>query len=153
MNEAVDYTKVLDDLLAERERLNAMIDWVKERLGRSGADDSKAPRLELSKDGKARFPRLVKEDAFFKMSVSEAIKAYLDMMKRPQTAREITDGLIAGGLAHKAKNLYQTVFPTLGRMARDAKEVDKLTDGKWGLSEWYSGSRGRTAEPATEGDK
>ena len=70
------------------------------------------------------------------MSVQEAIRAFLNLMKEPKSAREITDGLAYGGLDHKAKDLYQTVFPTLQRM-KEKGEVDKLGNGDWGLSEWY----------------
>ena len=87
------------------------------------------------------------------MSVSEGIKSYLSIAKRPQTAREITDALKAGGLTFKAKNLYQTVFPTLSRMATETKEIDKLPDRTWGLAEWYSGARRAVAEnPTGEGE-
>jgi hypothetical protein len=78
----------------------------------------------------------ISTDQFFKMSVPEAIRAFLNLQKRPQTARDITDALEAGGLSHKAKDLYQTVFPTLMRM-QTKNEVDKLGNGEWGLSEWY----------------
>jgi hypothetical protein len=81
------------------------------------------------------------------MSVPEAIRAFLNIMKRPQTARDITDALQAGGLSHKAKDLYQTVFPTLQRMKAQG-EVDKLANGEWGLSEWYT--TGRRAEAENE---
>jgi hypothetical protein len=72
------------------------------------------------------------------MSVPEAIRAYLNLVKRPQSARDITDALQAGGLTHRATNLYQTVFPTLQRMMKVSGEVDKLPDGLWALSEWYN---------------
>lgn len=151
MNESTDYKKVLDDLIAERERLDMMIDWVKVRLGRNGSE-SKAPKAHLGKVTEPmRFPRLA-SDAFFRMNVSEAIKAYLNFVRKPQTARTITDGLKAGGLASKAKNLYQTVFPTLSRMEKDSGEVAKLKDGTWGLSEWYSPTRRAVAETTTESE-
>jgi hypothetical protein len=146
MNEKVDYTKVLDDLIVEREKLDAMIGWVKVKLGQNGTE-SNTPTLQVTKTEPMRFPRLA-PDAFFKMTVSDAIKEYLGIVKRPQTAREITDALKAGGLAFKAKNLYQTVFPTLGRMA-EGKEVDKLGDGTWGLAEWYSSGRRATSAAAS----
>jgi hypothetical protein len=148
MNEATDYTKILDDLIAEREQLDQMIKWVKARLGRTDGE-SNTPTVQITKAEPMRFPRLAGDD-FFRMTVSEAIKAYLSMVKRPQTAREITDALKAGGLTFKAKNLYQTVFPTLARMANEAKEVDKLPDGTWGLAEWYSGARRESKQQASE---
>jgi hypothetical protein len=146
MNDATDYTKILDEMLAEREQLNQMIEWLKRRIGRP---DAGSPTVQITKAEPMRFPRLA-ADAFFRMTVSEAIKAYLNIAKRPQTAREITDALKAGGLTFKAKNLYQTVFPTLSRMATETKEVDKLPDGTWGLAEWYSNSRRTSTGNAPE---
>ncbi len=140
MNETTDYEKVLNDLLAERNELDRMISWVKNRLGRADVEPG-APAVALAKMPEStRFGRLAK-DAFFRMSVSDAIKAYLSFAKKPQSARDITDALIAGGLTFKAKNLYQTVFPTLSRMAKETGEVAKLKDNTWGLSEWYSSGR------------
>ena len=147
MNESVDYAKVLDDLIAEREKLSDMIEWVKLRLARNGGVVT-GPTFQITNTEPARFPRL-SPDTFFRMSVADAIKAYLNIAKRPQSAREITDALKAGGLTFKAKNLYQTVFPTLSRMANETKEVDKQPDGTWGLAEWYSSARRENKNPSS----
>src|ERR1700722_18330552 len=98
MNAAPDYEKVLDDLIAERAELDRMINWVKLKLGRADSEPT-APKAHTVKAGATmRFPR-VASDAFFRMTVSEGIKAFLSFTnKTPQTAREITEGLIAGGL-------------------------------------------------------
>lgn len=151
MNEGTDYEKVLEDLLAERSELDRMVNWVKNRLGRGDAE--LVPLSSLNVGQPPRFSRLA-SDAFFRMSVSEAIKAYLNFAKKPQTARQITDALKAGGLASKARNLYQTVFPTLSRMANETGEVAKLKDNTWGLAEWYSTARkAPTASTTEEADK
>jgi hypothetical protein len=151
MNEAIDYTKVLDDLIAEREKLDVMISWIQGRLGRA---DAEAPKAFIGKVAEPmRFPRIA-PDAFFRMSVSEGIKTFLSLTNRkPQTARAITDALVAGGLTFKAKKPYQTVFPTLSRMASETKEVDKLPDGTWGLAEWYSGARRESKQQGSEEGK
>jgi hypothetical protein len=150
MNDDVDYGKVLDELVAEREKLDMMINWIKLRLGRADVEVG-APKLIMGKVTEPmRFPRIA-TDAFFRMSVSEGIKAFLRLTnKKPQTARAITDALVAGGLRFKAKNPYQTVFPTLSRMASEAKEIDKLPDGTWGLAEWYSSGRREAKQDSAE---
>jgi hypothetical protein len=84
-----------------------------------------------------RFPRLA-NDSFFHLSVPEAIKKYLNIAKRPKTTKDITVALDVGGLTHHAKNLYQTVYPTLLRMEQ-AKQVVRVGKGEWGLAEWYPG--------------
>jgi hypothetical protein len=149
MKEAPDFQALLDEAVAERDRLNVVINWLTNRLGQP-AGEGTAPTAHIMKAGTPmRFPRLA-TDAFFRMSVSDAIKAYLAFVKKPQTAREITDGLIAGGLTFKAKNLYQTVFPTLSRMAKETGEVAKLNDNTWGLAEWYSSARRAVAVSTPE---
>jgi hypothetical protein len=154
MAEGTDYAKILTELLEERANLDRMIAWVQAKLAIEERGVGPIPgtvTMPSVAQGTAvlRFPRL-RQDAFFKMSVPEAIRAFLNIMKRPQTARDITDALQAGGLSHKAKDLYQTVFPTLQRMKSNG-EVGKLANGEWGLSEWYT--TGRRAEPENESAK
>lgn len=151
MNEA-SYETILQELLEERASIDRMIAWVQGKMSAKLPEGSAStppwtglpnfPSLPL-KSEVMRFPRL-RDDQFFKMRVPEAIRAYLNIVKRPQTAREITEGLKIGGFSHRAKNLYQTVFPTLQRM-KDKGEVDKLGNGEWGLSDWYGS--GRRTEP------
>jgi len=150
MNEPVDYKKVLDELVAEREKLDMMISWVKLRLGQPKIE-GKPLVATIVKVGEPMRVTGISSDAFFRMNVSEAIKAYLEFAKKPQTAREITDALKEGGLAFKAKNLYQTVFPTLSRM-EGAGQVAKLKDGRWGLSDWYSSARRQIADSSSENE-
>jgi hypothetical protein len=137
MAEGTDYEKILNDLVEDRANLDRLILWVKGKLAKANPDEPVTVEKLLPKrpDEPMRFPRL-KSDTFFKMSFQQAIRECLAIMRRPLSAKEITSALQSGGLTHKAKDLYQTVFPTLQRM-KDKGEVDKLPDGLWGLSEWY----------------
>jgi hypothetical protein len=151
MAEGTEYEKILAELVEERANLDRMIAWVQGKLAMEGQGVGPIPTTVMMPSAPQgtvplRFPRL-RQDAFFKMSVPEAIRAFLNIMKRPQTARDITDALQTGGLSHRAKDLYQTVFPTLQRMKGNG-EVDKMPNGEWGLSEWYTA--GRRAEPENE---
>lgn len=131
------YEKILDDLMEERANLDRMIDWVKGKLSKNDSGDPVTVEKLRSQWGEpTRFPGL-RSDSFFKLTTQQAIKACLNIMKKPMTAKDITSALQAGGLTHKAKDLYQTVFPTLMRMKKSG-EIDKLPDGNWGLSEWYN---------------
>jgi len=150
MSEGIDYEKLLSDLEEERANLDKMIAWVKGKLPK--ADTNGSARVETMIAQRVsepmRFPRL-KPDTFFKMSFQQAIKECLNLMRRPMSARDITQALQEGGLTHKAKDLYQTVFPTLQRM-KDKGEVDKLANGEWGLAEWYER---KSSQPQAEEDK
>jgi hypothetical protein len=141
LSEGTNYEALLTELVEERANLDRMIAWVQRRLDKG--ELSVSPPQQPS-TGILRFPRL-RPDQFFKMSVPEAIRAFLNIMKRPQSARDITDALQAGGLSHRAQDLYQTVFPTLQRM-KGKGEVDKLANGEWGLAEWYTAGRRTEAE-------
>src|SRR5579862_6940914 len=127
MSEGTNYEVLLADAERERETvaqelagIDLMIAFLKKRLGRTDIapvvaavpdfEDAVRPQTQPP-----RFPRL-SPDSFFKMSVPEAVTEYLNIVRKPQSARQITDALQSGGLTHRAKDLYQTVFPTLQRM-------------------------------------
>ncbi|HJZ66401.1 MAG TPA: hypothetical protein VKD70_18900 [Candidatus Acidoferrum sp.] len=162
MSDIENYEKLLADAEQERARvaeelagIDLMIAFLKKRLGRPDTP-SVGPKVSIVPDydvlsgvdfRKAETAVHLRPDAFFKMNVPDAIREYLNITKRPRSARQITDALESGGLTHRAKNLYQTVFPTLQRMQASGL-VEKLGNGDWGLAEWYKS--GRRAEEAKE---
>ena len=149
MDEAV-YQQLLTELEQERENIERMIVWVKSRLEQSDS----AVVVSSTKSAQTTpmlFPRFLAPDTFFRMSVPDAIKKYLNIVKRPQTAKDITAALDSGGLTHQAKNLYATVYPTLLRM-ESANEVVRVSKGKWGLSEWYPSGRKANQEEKIESE-
>lgn len=148
MNESA-YQQLLTELEHERENIERMIVWVKGRMEQT--DSVSTATAPAKPSSPARFPRLLAPDAFFRMSVTDAIKGYLNIVKRPKTAKQITEGLQQGGLTTKAKNLYATVYPTLLRM-EDGGEVVRVTKTEWGLTEWYPGAR-KTSQSPEEKEK
>ena len=149
MPEETDYEQLLKDLVEERADIDRMIAWVQKRLGQG--PDSVESNVQSPKPASTvpmRFPRLA-PDTFFRMSVPQAIKTLLSIVKRPKSAKEITAALDNGGLTHQAKNLYATVYPTLMRMER-AGEVVRVGKGEWGLSEWYPSGRKASGEKQSE---
>ncbi len=150
MAEEFDYEQLLQNLLAERADLDRMIAWVQKRVGHAGEVTEKIASPSASSSVPMRFPRLA-PDSFFRMTVPQAIKAYLNIAKRPKTAKDITAALDAGGLTHQAKNLYATVYPTLLRMEGN-NEVARVGKGEWGLTEWYPGGRKASQEQKTESE-
>jgi hypothetical protein len=75
------------------------------------------------------------------MSIPEAIKSYLEIMKQPQTPKAITDGLKAGGVLSESTHFYANVRTALKRLKLQGQVVNTKTGG-WGLAEWYAGRAG-----------
>jgi len=145
-----DYGQLLAHLEEERENVERLIIWVKGKLAQQGDSASAiAPNSQPAVSAPMRFPRLA-QDSFFRMSIPQAIKAFLNIAKRTKGAKDITEALRNGGLTTKAKNLYGTVYPTLLRMEK-AGDVVRVK-GEWGLSEWYPGARKATQEQKTESE-
>ena len=142
-----DYEVILQQLEEEQENIARLILWVRGKMAQQDggvqAVVEPAPRPSMP----MRFPRTLPSDAFFRMTVQDAIKKCLNIFKRPMTAKEITNALNEGGLTHQAKNLYATVYPTLLRML-SAHEVDRMSKGEWGLSEWYGSRKTNQEEKA-----
>lgn len=151
MPEGTNYQQLLADLEQEQENIERMIVWVKGKMQQADAVERiVATGPKTGTDGRARLPRVaMAADAFFRMSVPDAIKKFLNIVKAPRTAQDITAGLDAGGLTHQAKNLYATVYPTLLRM-EEAGDVVRLGNRQWGLTEWYPGGRKTLSEKIQE---
>jgi hypothetical protein len=153
MVQEASYEQLLLELEQERENIDRMIVWVKGKMQQSGrAETVVVAGLKTGTDGRTRFPRIgMATDAFFRMSVPDAVKKFLNIVKGPRTAKDITAGLEQGGLTHQAKNLYATVYPTLLRML-EAGDVVRVSKNEWGLAEWYPAGRKAAQEEKTESE-
>lgn len=154
MSEPIDYAALIEKLLEDRADIDRMLAWAqrKQQEEQAGvlATPSQQPQPIAKPVNPIRYTSLA-QDTFFRMSVPDAIKKYLNIAKRPKTAKDITTALDSGGLTHQAKNLYATVYPTLLRM-EDANEVVRVGKGEWGLSEWYPSARKASTEEKTESE-
>lgn len=142
--------QLITELELEIENNQRMISWLKTRMEQGGSGNTISSEVNAMASGNSathiRFPRIIEPDAFFRMTVSDSIKKYLNIVKRPKIAKDIVDGLQQGGLTTKAKNLYATVYPTLLRM-EEGGIVVRVTDTEWGLTEWYPGARKGNQSP------
>ena len=93
---------------------------------------------------------VIRRDEFFRMSIPDAIKRYLQIMKQPQPPKAIAEGLKAGGVLSTAKRFYANVTTALSRMESAGVLVN--TQNGWGLDEWYAG-RAKPIETAKKGNK
>jgi hypothetical protein len=135
MADAANYEAVLADLRAQREELDRTIELIERRLvglGIAPTPDRAAPRIDSE-------PREMASDTFFGMSIPDAIKKFLSMVKKKQPTTAITTALNAGGLQHTSKSFYSTVFTVLRRLEGRGEIVRVGKD--WGLVEWYPGLR------------
>jgi len=78
-------------------------------------------------------------DAFHRLTISKAIRKYLQMRpNRPATTPEIVEALRAGGQkGAEGSNFMVVVNNTLNRMQAPGGGISKVKRGVWGLTEWY----------------
>ncbi|MGD0949707.1 MAG: hypothetical protein ABSA52_20045 [Candidatus Binatia bacterium] len=131
--EQINYEAVLADLKARRDALNDAIAGIERILGL-------APSPNGTTAGQATHDlQTIPSDAFFGLSIPDALKKCLGMLKRKQSVKILCDALGRGGLNSTAKNFYATVYSALVRMEK-AGDIVKI-DTKWGLPDWYPGMR------------
>lgn len=154
MSGPIDYNAVLADLEAKRGQIDAAIAVIRAMLGTGATDGAQANGAPSGDESRpaptpvaAQIPRpaaSLQTDTFFRLSTSDAVRKYLGMVKRPQTAKAIADALRNGGQVHAAdeKTAYVNVATALRRNADFVKTRNK----EWGLAEWYSGKAKTDAE-------
>jgi hypothetical protein len=129
----IDYQKVLADLEEKKAKIEAAIEGIKVMLGHSVTGPI------LNGGGSARADS-IPSDAFFGMSIVDAAKKYLRMVKSKRTTADIVAALERGGITHSSKNFTNTVYAGLFRDEKQGGDIVRV--GKdWGLAEWYPGKR------------
>lgn len=131
----IDYKAVLDDLEAQKAALEDAITGIRKMLGQEQAKGG-VGRKSLSPD--TRNSDTLETDSFFNMSIPEAAKKYLSIVKKPQSTKKIADALKAGGLISTSQNFPNNVRTILTRVERVSGDVVKVKKN-WGLGEWYKG--------------
>jgi hypothetical protein len=129
------YDVVIADLEAKRDQINVAIDMLR-ALRVTGAITLPAsvptPTQKPITSSDLEIPR----DAFFGMTIPEAAKKYLAMVKVTKPNSDLCVALLKGGFKTQANNFSEVVRSTLQRHADFVK-----VSGEWGLAEWY-GNRG-----------
>ena len=103
-------------------------------------------------ESRAVDPANIPGDAFFGLSIGEAAKKYLGIVKRKQSIREIAEALDRGGLPHASGDFVGTVSTMLRRHATKDAELVRVGRGDWGLAGWY-GNRRPAARQVPNGKK
>ena len=139
----IDYTEVLADLKMRRAKLDDAISAIQLITGdETEAGDVSVPNTLPATPGQAQVPS---SHAFFGMSIGEAAKKYLEMVKTPTKAVDIARALKDGGLLNQSPTFAATVSTTLRRDT----VLTQLPDKRWGLASWF-GSKAK-ATPAKNG--
>lgn len=131
--QSVDYESVIADLKAKRAAIDALIESFERTLPflQSGP-------LATVKPGVAN--QSIEKDTFFGLSVIDAARKYLSMVKSPKSTQDIAAALERGGLTHTSQNFANTVVTILRRQERNVGDIIRVKRD-WGLAEWYPGLR------------
>jgi hypothetical protein len=86
-------------------------------------------------------------DAFFGMTVGEAAKKYLKVVKKTVSIPVLVDALLAGGLKSASTNMRENVRSILGRHPDFVR-----INGEFGLAEWYPGRKPATRRKVADRD-
>lgn len=140
---AVDWAAALAEIEADISRLQAAADVIRERIGKTGG--TYTPGNGPGGGG-------IKPDAFLEMSIPDAAKKYLGMVRQKQSTQEVVDALQKGGLP---PSKYNTIYSILSRRERQVGDIINMK-GDWALAEWfpnYRKGKGKNAENGAADEK
>ena len=129
------YSQMLGELYSQRDKIEAAITALEALSGVAPAGSSSGVSLGAP-PGNA-----IREDTFFGMSMTEAIVTCLKIMKKPLKTREIGSLIKDGGYTSTAKRFNDVVYAGIKRLVKKGTVVHLEEQKRWGLKEWYPGSR------------
>jgi hypothetical protein len=137
MNGEMNYETILAWLEAKKAALDQAIAGVRTLMGLEQQPGSAVgPALHVaSAEG-------VQPGLFLSLSIADATKKYLSLIKQPQATAEICEALKRGGLHSTAKNYFANVYTILVRQEKQVGDIVRV-DKKWGLVEWFPNYRKR----------
>jgi len=133
------YDAAIADLEARIRNMQITLDTLRQLRGQGDGPGVTGPVTNVRGESE------VQHDTFFGMTIADAVRKYLTMMKTTKSTAEIAAALELGGLKHSSKD-----FPTTVRSILGAREnFLRVPNGDWGLVEWYPGmGRGKKAKVA-----
>jgi hypothetical protein len=135
-----DYAAILSDLEAKKAAIEAAIASMRQAMGLGalgqtgdfvGVSGGSAPSSMTIHNGE------IPNGAFLGKSIPEAAKLYLEILKKKQTSREISDALLKGGMESTSKNFYAIVHAVLDRARKSPNSALVKLGTHWGLAGWY----------------
>jgi hypothetical protein len=142
MSEPNHYDAVIADLEAQREKITTTIEMLQGLRGFSNGTSKQG-----TDQGRAEMDSDIRSDAFFGMTIADAARKYLGIVKKAKSTSDIAVALEAGGLKHASKDFNTTLRSIIGPRRDEFVRVN----GDWGLTEWYPGMRNkdRKGKPST----
>jgi hypothetical protein len=135
----IDYAAILADLEAKRATLDNAITSLRAVFA-SGAlgQASEGTTLDFSSPSVsgALHGGEIPAGAFLGKSIPEAVRAYLSLVKKKQTTREITDALVKGGMESSGKGSFESIVGAALYRVRSQGDIVRVK-GAWGLAEWW----------------
>lgn len=134
--------ELLADLEKDMAELQTTIAVIKRRLGQAAT-----PSASTGHSGNHDEPR-GQGKPYLGMSVLDASKKYLRLVKEPKAPSEIAEALHLGGVHSRSSDFNGIVRTTLFKRGHEIG-IEKFGKGKWGLDEWRPGRR-NSQESETE---
>ena len=130
-----NYEAVLADLEAKKSQIEQAIAAL--RAVMSAAGDS----VSVQSGGN------LAPNAFLGMSIPDAVKKYLGMVKQKKSTQDLMKALEAGGMPEIA---YSSVYAVLRRRQKQFGDIVNMK-GDWGLAEWYPNFKFKSGKPEPTG--
>lgn len=134
----INYNAVLADLEARKEELESAIATIKGIVASGGGGGNGSTGVID--------PENIPVGSFLRLSIADATKKYLDMVKTKQSVPQIQKALERGGLPPVK---YTTLYTVLRRRESQTGDVLRLGD-EWALSEWYPNNPNLRKRPAVK---
>jgi len=147
----IDYNAVLEDLKAQRAKLDAGIAGIEAMLGLRGVDAAQTTNAGAASNGKTD---ALAPGAFLGMTIVDATEKLLKQTRKTLRNEEILAALKQGGLVFTSVNPVNTVGSILHRNWTQGGEIVRVSRGVWGLAEWHPRLRRKpgAAEPDDAND-
>jgi hypothetical protein len=133
-NEPINYEAVLADIDARITKLQVTREGILELMAATGLTPGSGPGGKIA------------PDEFLKMSIPDATKKYLTMVRQKKDTQAIIDALESGGLP---RSVYSTVYAVLRRREKQVGDIINM-QGDWALAEWYPNYRRKSSDAMKE---
>ena len=124
------YRMVLKDLQKRKTAIEAAMASITSLMG-----ENETTSCIPAVPPKRQESRRVESGAFADLTLTEAARQHLDVMKQPQSTAEIAEALKRGGYPTEARNFRSTVRSVLDRHAKTVGNIVKVQKN-WELAEW-----------------